>query len=219
MVAHDVGDALLARRQDVEPEQHGPEAVLLAHVVRAGAGAFLAADGGHAGVEQVAEELPAGRGLVDADVLGRGYAVGGAAGRHRAGDAGQALAIAGRQMGVGGERREAVGRRHEEAAADDEVAVAVPVRGRAKVGRVRRHGEIVDALGMDEVRVGVVAAEVGQGRAVDHRARLGAERAFEDLCGIRARSRPTWRRSVMRKPPANMARIRSKSNNCSIRAW
>ena len=52
---------LLARGEDVEPEQHRPEAVLLADMVGAGAGALLAADGGHAGVEQVAEELPAGR--------------------------------------------------------------------------------------------------------------------------------------------------------------
>ena len=50
---------LLAGGEDVEPEQDRPEAVLLADVVGAGAGALLAADGGEAGVEQVAEELPA----------------------------------------------------------------------------------------------------------------------------------------------------------------
>jgi len=87
-------------------------------------------------------------------------------------------------MRVGRERREAVRRRHEEAAADDEVAVAVAVRGRAEVGRVGSHGQVVDGLGVDEVGIGVVAAEVGQGRAVHHRAGAGAERAFQDRLGI-----------------------------------
>ena len=39
--------------------------VLLAHMVGAGAGALLAANADKAGVEQVAEELPAGGRLVD----------------------------------------------------------------------------------------------------------------------------------------------------------
>src|SRR4051812_15862056 len=35
VVAHDLVDALLARSEDVEPEQHGPQTVLLAHMVGA----------------------------------------------------------------------------------------------------------------------------------------------------------------------------------------
>ena len=96
MLAHDIGDALAAHGQDVQPEENRPKAVLFAHMVGAGAGTFLAADGGQAGIEQVAEEFPAGRGLVHADAELFGDAVGGARGRHRAGDAGDAGRITGR---------------------------------------------------------------------------------------------------------------------------
>ena len=48
-----------ALRQDVEPHQHGPQTILLAHMVRARAEAFLAADRRLSGIEQIAEELPA----------------------------------------------------------------------------------------------------------------------------------------------------------------
>src|SRR6185437_16255562 len=93
VVAHDLVDALLALRQDVEPEQHGPDAVLLAHMVGAGARAFLAADGDPAGIQQIAEELPAGRGLVHLDTELFGDAIGRGAGRHRARDAGDAVGV------------------------------------------------------------------------------------------------------------------------------
>ena len=126
--------ALLADGEDVEPEQDRPEAVLLADVVGAGAGALLAADGGEAGVEQVAEELPARGRLVHADAELGGDPVGGAAGRHRAGDAGEARGVAGGEVRVGGEHGQAVGGGDEDAAADDEVAVAVAVGGGAEVG-------------------------------------------------------------------------------------
>ena len=184
VVAHDLGDALSAVDEDVEPEQHRPDAVLLAHVVGAGAGALLAADGGQPGIEQVAEELPAGRRLVALDAELLGDAVGGGAGRHGAGDAGKPLGIARRQMGVGGEHGERIGRRDVLAAADDEVAVAVAVRRGAEIRRVRAHHHLEEVLGVDRVGIGVVAAEIGQRRAVDHGAGGGAERALEDRLGI-----------------------------------
>ena len=180
----DVPDALAAGGEDVEPEQHRPEAVLLAHMVRAGAGALLAADRGKPGVEQVAEEFPAGRGLEEADAELFRHPVGRAGGRHRAGDALEARGITGGEMGIGSEQREAVGGRHEDAAPDDEVAVAVAVRGRAKIRRIRAHQLVVEFLRMDEVRVRVVAAEIGQGGAIPDRPRRGTEPALEDLRGI-----------------------------------
>src|SRR5690606_37985447 len=64
VLADDLVDALPPRRQHVQPQQHRPKAILLAHVVRAGAGALLAADGNPAGIQQIAEVLPAGGGLV-----------------------------------------------------------------------------------------------------------------------------------------------------------
>src|SRR3990167_5285665 len=48
----DLGDALAAAGEDVEPEKHRPQSVFFANMARSGAGAFLAANGGKAGVEE-----------------------------------------------------------------------------------------------------------------------------------------------------------------------
>ena len=155
-------------------------------VVGAGAGAFLAAQGGEAGVEQGAEELPAGRRLVAADPeLGR-HPVGGGGRRHGAGDAGDAAPVAWCKVGVGGEQGERVRGRHELPAPDDEVAVAVAVRRRAEVGRVGAHHQVVEVLGMDEVGVGMAAAEVGGGHGIDHAASRGAEVVDQDRSRVGA---------------------------------
>ncbi|MCY1231711.1 hypothetical protein D9M72_441710 [compost metagenome] len=154
-------------------------------MVGAGAGTLLAADRRHALVEQVAEEFPAGRRLVEADAELFGDPVGGPACRHRTGDTGKPLGVARRQMRIGGQHRQAVGRRDEDAAADDEVAVAVTVGGCAEIGRIGRHHRLVERAGVHQVRVRVVAAEVRQRNEVHHRA-LGCARAFlDDLLGVR----------------------------------
>ncbi len=70
-------------------------------------------------------------------------------------------------------------------AADNEVAVAVAVRCGAEVRRVRPHHQVEQVLGVDEVRVGVVAAEIGQRRAVAHGARGRAQFALEDRMCVR----------------------------------
>src|SRR6185437_774618 len=106
VVLDDGVDILPARREDVEPQQDRPQAVFLAHVVGAGAGAFLAADGNPAGVEQVAEEFPASRRLVHFNAELFRHTVGGGAGRHGPGDAGESFVVAGRQVRVGGKQRE-----------------------------------------------------------------------------------------------------------------
>src|SRR5581483_12296127 len=78
---------IATRREHVEPREHRPDAVLLAHVARARAEALLAADVDAPGLQQIGEELPAARGL---EVRNRGRArdvVDGATRRHRACDA------------------------------------------------------------------------------------------------------------------------------------
>src|SRR5207245_750941 len=66
-----------------------------------------------------------------------------------------------------GEDRERVAGRDEEVSTEDEIAVAIAVAGRAEVGRAFAV-ETRDEFGsMDEVRVGVMPAEVGQRLAVD----------------------------------------------------
>ncbi len=100
-----------------------------------------------------------------------------------------ALPIARRKMGVGGEDGETIGRRDETPAADDEIAVAVAVGRGAKIGRGVRHGEIVKMLGVHEVRVGVMSAEIGQGIAIDDASLRRAQRLFQDRARIRAGDR------------------------------
>ena len=158
----DVEGALAANGEDVQPQQHRPETVLLADMVRTGAGAFLAADRRHAGVEQIAEELPAGRRLVHADAELFRDTVGRAAGRHGARDALQPAPVAGRQMRVGGEHRQRIRRRDEDALADDQVAVAVAVRRGAEVGRIGTHHFVVEMLGVDQIGVRMMPAEIRQ---------------------------------------------------------
>src|SRR5882724_13041283 len=44
VLPHDVGDALATPREDIQPQQDGPQPILLAHVVGSSAGALLAAN-------------------------------------------------------------------------------------------------------------------------------------------------------------------------------
>ena len=184
--AHDVFHRLFFLCQQVEPEQHGPQAILFAHVVRSRAVAFLAAQGGHAGVEQGAEEFPARRRLVARNAQRAGDPVGRARRRHGAGDALQAGAIAGRHAGVGGQNRQAVRGRHVEAPADDHVAVAVAVRGGAEVGGILSGHDGDQFLRVDRIRVRMAAAEVFQRYAIDDAALRRAQHAFQDGPRIRA---------------------------------
>ena len=85
VLRHDLGHRLAPTGQDVEPEQHRPEAILLADVVAAGAEALFAAEGDAARIEQVAEELPAGGGLKAGQPQLLGHHIGRGAGGHRAG--------------------------------------------------------------------------------------------------------------------------------------
>ena len=75
-------------------------------------------------------------------------------------------------------------RRDEDALADDQVAVAVAVGRRAEIRRVLGHHQFVEFLGVDQIRVGMVAAEIRQRHEVAHRAFGGAEPALEYFLGI-----------------------------------
>src|SRR4030095_5057100 len=72
--------------QDTEPQQHGPQAILLAHMVRSGACTFFTANRDFSGVEEIAEEFQPRRCLETGDAESLRSAVGGAAGWHRARD-------------------------------------------------------------------------------------------------------------------------------------
>ena len=84
-------------------------------------------------------------------------------------------------MGVAREDGEAVARRHEEALRHDHVAVAVAIGGRAEIGRIGAVHQLHEVMGVDRIRIGMVAAEIGLRLAVHHRSRRGAEAAYERL--------------------------------------
>ncbi|MCY1383105.1 hypothetical protein D9M69_711980 [compost metagenome] len=94
-------------------------------------------------IEQVAEEFPAGRCFIDADAKLFCNAVRCGAGRHRTGDALDAVLIARCQMRIGGKHGERIGRGHKNAASDDEIAVAITIRCRTEIRRIIRHQQIV----------------------------------------------------------------------------
>jgi len=59
--------------------------------------------------------------------------------------------------------------------ADDDVAVAIAVRRRrAEIGSILGHHPIIEVAGVDQIGVGMMPAEIGQGGAVHHRPRRSA---------------------------------------------
>ena len=61
-----------------------------------------------------------------------------------------------------------------------------PSEARAEIRRACRHHEIVEVLGVGRIGVGVMAAEIGQRRAVDDRACARLELALEDRVSVGA---------------------------------
>lgn len=172
---------------DVHPGGDGPEAVLLAHVVASRAEGFLAADVHVVGVEEAAEELPAGGHFVALETFLLGDQVDGAAGGHAACQAGDALFFeVGDMVGVVRDDGETVAGRDECACTVDHVSVAVTVAGGAEVDAVLVHG-VDERFGVDEVGVGMVTAEVGFRYAV-LRAAFDAELVLEDVDAVGARN-------------------------------
>ena len=184
VVGHDRCHRGALAGQDLQPEQHCPEAVLLADVIGTRAEALLTAEGDAAGIEQVAEELPAGGGLETGDTQLLGYHVDGGAGGHRAGHPGQAAGIGRSQGCVSGEHRQAVAGVHEAVAPQDHVAVAVAVAGGAEAVGITLQQQGRQLIGVGEVGVGVAAAEVFRWGAVAHGAGRCAEQALEQPRGV-----------------------------------
>ncbi len=188
--AHQVFHRLAGHGHQVEPEQHGPQAVFLAHVVRAGPVTFLTAQRDLARIQQVAEKLPAGGGFVTVDAHRFRHAVHSGGGGHGAGHAFEPLRVAGNLRGVRRQHGQAVGRGDQKTAAQDHVAVGVAVGRCPHVGRVGGHQVGHQVVGIGRVRVGVQAAEVFERFAVHHRAGGRAEFAFDDGLGVRPAHRP-----------------------------
>ena len=186
VVRHDLGHGTAAAGQDLQPEQHGPEAIFLADVVAARAKTFFAAEGDAAGIEQVAKEFPARRGLKAVEPQLLGHHIHSGAGGHRAGHAGQASGVARCQGGVGGEHRQAVTGIHKATLADHHVAVAIAIAGGAKAITVATEQQLGEVMGVGEVGVGMAAAKILQGDAIAHRAGGSAQEPLEEPFGIGA---------------------------------
>ena len=63
-------------------------------------------------------------------------------------------------MGIGGEHRQRVRRSDVQPSPDDQVAVAVAIRRRPEIGRMARHHRLIQRMGVDQIGVGVVTAEI-----------------------------------------------------------
>src|SRR5208283_651119 len=135
-------DALTPRSQNIKPQQNRPKSVLFTHMVGSSSCTLLAADRCQPRVEQIAEKLPSGRRLVKRYAKPCGDTIGGPARRHGARNSGDALVIAGREMGVRGQDRETVGGRDEPAPPDDQIAITVAVRRCAEIGTAGRHSKV-----------------------------------------------------------------------------
>ena len=105
-------------------------------------------------------------------------------------------AVARRQMRVGGKQRQRIRRRDEDALADDQVAVAVAVGRRAEIRRVLAHHLVVEMLGVDQVGIGMMAAEIRQRHEVARRALAARRAGSRGSPWRRGRSPHAWRRSA-----------------------
>jgi hypothetical protein len=76
---------------------------------------------------------------------------------------------------------------------------------------------VVEGVGMHEVGVGMVAAEIGQRHEVQHRALARAEAVFEDFLGIGAGHRAHGVEDDA-EATGSRPRMASKSKSCSISA-
>ena len=152
----------------------------------AGAEALLAAERGLAGIQQIAEELPARGRLETGNAQLFCHAVGRGTRGHGPGNAGNPLGIARCQRGIGREDGERVGGRHIHAPPDDEVAVTIAIGGCTEIRPALWHHQVDEFLSMDEIGVRVVAAEIGQRCSVHHRASGEAQHFFQDAMRIGA---------------------------------
>ena len=172
--------------QNIQPQQHRPQAVFFANVVGAGACRFFATQCDAACVQQIAKEFPAGWGFKAFHAQFLRDAIDRCAGWHGARHAADAACVGRCEMGVGRENRQCVRWCDGNAAADDEVAVAIAVGGGTEIRCVVAHHQIVQFFGMHQIRVGVMAAEIGGRRAVEYRAFGCAEEVLENRMCIRA---------------------------------
>ena len=85
-----------------------------------------------------------------------------------------------------GDEGQRVAGRDEEFATEYEVAVAVAVAGSAEVGRVVAEQSLDQLRSVDEIRVGVMAAEVRQRLSVDDCACGRAQSFLDDVSRVRA---------------------------------
>ncbi len=137
MRAHNLRHAFAGRGQNIQPHQHGPEAVFFTHMIGARARAFFAADRDLASIQQIAEIFPA-RGRFKGRLAQRfGHNIGGATGRHGPRHACNPVWIARRDMRIGGNHGEAIRGADILARAQHDIAVPIAVTGRAKIWRIR----------------------------------------------------------------------------------
>ena len=145
---------------DVQPGHDGPQAVFFADVVAPRAEAFFAADRHFLGVEEVAEEFPAGGDLVVLKALFFGDEVDGSRSGHAASETVDALLLEiGNQLGVVCDDGQAVSWRDESVGTVDHVAIAIAVTSSTELDLVLING-LDERMGVHQVGVRVAPAKI-----------------------------------------------------------
>mmetsp|Transcript_8188 Transcript_8188/g.28125 ORF Transcript_8188/g.28125 Transcript_8188/m.28125 type:complete len:607 (-) Transcript_8188:332-2152(-) len=185
----EVSGSLVLLGQNAQPGKDGPDPVLLPDVVASSAEALLAANAALAGIHEVAEELPAGWGLEEGNPELGGHEVQGAAGRHAAGHALEAvLEVRDALLGVRGDHGHRVRGGDEEVLAQDHVPVPVSVtRGAEVILPALVEHQRDELLGVGQVGVGVPAPKVLLRHAVLQAVLAAAQRLHEDRLGVSPR--------------------------------
>jgi hypothetical protein len=117
---------------------------------------------------------------------------------------------------VGGENGQAVARTDDETTADDHVAVAIAIRSSTKREAGTRVGQRGDQLGgIDRVGIRMPTPEIGQRRAVDHRANGSTETAFQNRPRIGTGHCVHGVETHAKVGAGEQAAMRSKSNSDS----
>jgi hypothetical protein len=156
-------------------------------VVASGSEALLTADAELAAVEQVAEELPSRRHLVALEALLLGHQVYSSGGGHTPGQSEHTVLLEVRDLEsmVSNDGQRVTGR-HERVRAVDHVAVSITIGGSSELDAVLVDG-LDERVGVDQVRVGVLSAEVGKRFAVLDRGLGQLELVAEDADSVGSR--------------------------------
>src|SRR5579872_3738539 len=184
---HHLSDRLARTAQDRDPAEHGPEPIFFAQMIGSRAKAFFAAQRAQTRFHQIAEEFPSGGCFIDRDFQFGGHAVGGRAGRHGTRDTQQTGAISGDQpLRVFRDDGQRISGTDEDSTTENHISIAIGIAGSSEVGRIHVLHLENQAGRIDQIRIGMVSAEILQRNTIYNGSFWRAKLFFENLYSIRS---------------------------------